>query len=82
MWSFPLFRDGYGVAGSLVKTQGAPSAGNGTVVYFSTEDCADTAKRAVANGGSVFREKTAIGEYGFIAAVIDTEGNRIGVHSK
>jgi len=30
----------------------------------------------------VNREKMAIGEYGFIARVVDTEGNMVGLHSR
>ncbi len=40
-----------------------------------------TAARAAKNGGSIFSEKMAIGPYGFIALVHDTEGNTIGLHS-
>lgn len=39
------------------------------------------AARTVEFGGSVFQEKTAIGEHGFCALANDTEGNLIGFHS-
>ena len=39
------------------------------------------ASRVAANGGQLFREKFAIGEYGHIALAIDTEGNMFGLHS-
>lgn len=32
-------------------------------------------------GGRIEREKFSIGEYGFIALAIDTEGNMFGLHS-
>lgn len=32
-------------------------------------------------GGSVLQDKFAIGEHGFIALAMDSEGNRIGLHS-
>lgn len=32
-------------------------------------------------GGRVLKPKSAIGDYGFIALVHDTEGNLIGLHS-
>ena len=44
-------------------------------------DCAVDAARAVAHGGILIKEKTSIGEHGFIALVQDTEGNMIGFHS-
>ncbi len=80
MWAFPMSMEGYGAAGALVKMVGCPSGGS-TLVYFSCEDCAVEAARAGAHGGSVFKPKTAIGEHGFMAMVVDTEGNMIGLHS-
>ncbi len=81
MWAFPMDYNVTGSAGSLVKMGGCPSGGNSTIVYFSCEDCAVDAARAAANGGSIFKEKMGIGEHGFIALVLDTEGNMIGLHS-
>ena len=56
-----------------------PSAG-GTLIYFSCEDCGVEAFRVAAARGQVFREKFSIAPYGFIAIIIDTEGNMIGLH--
>lgn len=81
MWTFPSSMENYGAAGTLVKMPGCPSGGNSTLVYFACQDCAIEAARAVANGGSIFKEKMSIGEHGFIAMVHDTEGNMIGLHS-
>jgi len=81
MWSFPMAMDKVGAGGALVKMDGVPSGGSGTIVYFSCADCAVEAARAVAHGGQVQREKMPIGEYGFIALVVDTEGTMIGLHS-
>jgi uncharacterized protein len=80
MWTFPMSPEGYGAAGALVKMAGCPSGGS-TLVYFSCEDCAVEAERAVAHGGHIFKPKMAIGANGFIAMVVDTEGNMIGLHS-
>jgi predicted enzyme related to lactoylglutathione lyase len=81
MWSFAMAMDKVGAGGALVKMDGVASGGNGTIVYFSCADCAVEAARAVAHGGQVMHEKFAIGEYGFIALLVDTEGNVIGLHS-
>ena len=81
MWSFPMAMDKVGAGGALVKMDGVPSGGSGTIVYFSCADCAVEAARAVAQGGQVQRGKMPIGEYGFIALVVDTEGTMIGLHS-
>lgn len=81
MWAFPMAMDSGGCAGSLVKMEGFPSGGNSTLVYFGCEDCAVEAARVVGAGGKLFREKMSIGEHGFIALAIDTEGNMLGLHS-
>lgn len=81
MCVFPWIEGGKGCAGALVQTaQKAPGDG-GTLVYFSCEDCAVEAGRVPHHGGVLLRPKTAIGEYGFIAIVRDSEGNTIGLHS-
>lgn len=82
MWTFPMKPDVPGSAGALVQMDGYPSGGNSTLVYFTCEDCAVEEKRAAENGGSIFKEKFSIGEYGFISLVKDTEGNLIGLHSR
>jgi uncharacterized protein len=46
------------------------------------QDCATEAGRVVGAGGQVHKEKFSIGEYGFIALAIDTEGNMYGLHSR
>ena len=81
MWAFPMDMDAGGAAGTLCKMDGKDSGVGGTIVYFSCADCGDTAASALANGGTMHLEKTAIGEHGFISLVNDTEGNMIGLHS-
>ena len=82
MWSFPMHTEGTGASGALVKMPGCEGGGGGgTLVYFSCEDAGVEAARAAANGGSIMKDKFSIGPYGFIALVIDTEGNVIGLHS-
>ena len=80
-WAFPMQEEGAGASGALVRMEGGPSGGNTTLVYFVCADCAVEAGRVATNGGNVFKEKFAIGPYGFIALVQDTEGNMIGLHS-
>ncbi len=81
LWAFPMDGNAAGAAGALARMEDGPSAGNSVIVYFKCEDCATEAGRASANGGTVFKEKFSIGQYGFIALVNDTEGNLIGLHS-
>lgn len=81
IWAFPMEQDAPGATGALVRLEGKPSGGNGTLIYFSCADCSVEAKKAAANGGQIFKEKFSIGQYGCIALLYDTEGNMIGLHS-
>ncbi|MFA6971242.1 MAG: VOC family protein [Gallionella sp.] len=81
MWSFPMDMNSCGASGTLVKMDGVPSGGNSTLIYFSCEDCAIEESRVAQFGGRIHRNKWAIGEYGFISLVFDTEGNMFGLHS-
>jgi predicted enzyme related to lactoylglutathione lyase len=81
LWAFPMEMGKWGAGGALVKMEGVSSGGNSTLIYFSCEDCAVEQERILAAGGRILREKWSIGEYGFIALAIDTEGNTIGLHS-
>src|SRR6476620_9248123 len=81
IWAFPMQQDLAGCPGALVKMNGKDSGIGGTIVYFSCDDCAVEAARAVQNGGRVLKDKESIVEYGFIALVFDTEGNLFGLHS-
>ena len=81
MWAFPEDMSKYGAGGALIKMEGVPSGGSGTVVYFGTDDCSVQEARVEKAGGRVFKPKFSIGPYGFIALVYDTEGTLIGLHS-
>lgn len=81
MWSFSGEMAQPGSAGALVKMAGFPSGGNSVLVYFNCEDCATEAGRVTAAGGQIQKDKFSIGEYGFIALAVDTEGNMFGLHS-
>jgi predicted enzyme related to lactoylglutathione lyase len=81
MWAFPMEMERVGAGGALAKMDGVASGRNSTLVYFSCEDCAIEASQVSRHGGFVSREKTSIGQYGFMALVVDTEGNMIGLHS-
>lgn len=57
-------------------------AGYGPLVYLSVEGRLDEAVGLVEKfGGKVLQSKHAIGPYGYRAIVIDSEGNRVALHS-
>jgi predicted enzyme related to lactoylglutathione lyase len=58
-----------------------PSAG-GPLVYFNAQGRLDEAIAAVEQfGGKVLKPKQPIGPYGFRAIILDSEGNRVALHS-
>lgn len=82
LWAFPMHMERMGASGALVKMAGKDSGVGGTLVYFSCADCSVEAARVTQFGGTLQRGKFSIGEYGFIALVLDTEGNMLGLHSR
>ena len=53
----------------------------GTTVFFECADCEATAQAAVAAGGKLLQGKYPIAN-GYAAFIEDSEGNRIGLHSR
>ncbi|MDD1759324.1 MAG: VOC family protein [Methanothrix sp.] len=72
-----------GVGGDLVPPgMGARPCDHGTRVYFSCEGILDEViARVEKAGGKIAMPKTQIGEAGWIAVILDTEGNSVGLHS-
>ncbi len=73
--------DKVGSSGSLVKSAENTPSTDGTIIYFECEDCGVEASKVEEAGGKLIVPKTDIGEFGFFAQFIDTEGNRLGIHS-
>jgi predicted enzyme related to lactoylglutathione lyase len=58
-----------------------PSA-NGPLIYLLVDGRLDEAVEAArANGGKILRARQKIGEHGFRAVIIDSEGNRVALHT-
>lgn len=81
MLCFPWNEGGANISGALCKTESIPPGSGGTIVYFTSDDCAIETSRVEAAGGKVIQEKLQIGPHGFVALALDTEGNTIGFHS-
>jgi uncharacterized protein len=69
-----------GVGGALLKDARFRPTADGAVVYLAAEGLEGCLKRVEAAGGKVMLPRTDIGDPGFIALVLDTEGNRVGLH--
>jgi len=71
-----------GVGGCVTYGNGNKPSAEGSLVYLNGgEDLADPLSRVEAAGGKVTMPKTAIGENGFMATFMDTEGNKVAIHS-
>lgn len=75
--------DPEGIAVQLISGTDYKPSNHGTLVYLNGgDDLQRVADKIQANGGKMILPKTEIGpEMGFYAMFIDTEGNRLGLHS-
>lgn len=84
MRMFPL-EDMMGVGGAIVDSGGfhKPSTTDGPLIYLNgNPDLQNVLDKVEGAGGKIMVPKTEISpEYGYMAVIIDTEGNRIGLHS-
>jgi predicted enzyme related to lactoylglutathione lyase len=84
MRMFPL-QDPMGVGGSVVESGGfhRPSATEGPLIYLNANpDLQLVLDKIEKAGGKILVPKTQISpEYGYMAVFLDTEGNRIALHS-
>ena len=85
MRMFPLDDMMTQVGGAVVDSGGfhKPSATEGPLIYLNgNPDVQNVLDKVEAAGGKIIVPKTEITpEYGFMAVFMDTEGNRIGLHS-
>nr|WP_321233588.1 VOC family protein [uncultured Psychroserpens sp.] len=74
--------DNNGVGGAIIEGEGQTPTTHGATIYLNGGENLNIALAKVeANGGKVMMPKTDIGTFGFIAQFIDTEGNRVALHS-
>ena len=71
-----------GNGGCLVPNAREVSAAAGILVYLNVNGrIRDAVRRTAELGGKVLEATHAIGPHGFRAIVVDSEGNRIALHS-
>lgn len=70
------------VTGVLSKSARNSPSGNGTVVYINASpDIQEVLDRVEQAGGKIIAPNTLI-PAGFIAVILDTEGNKVGLHAE
>ncbi len=76
-----FFRDDQGEsAGAIIANAQAVPGHDGVLLYLHAPDLDAVLSRVPAAGGTVAVPSTSIGEQGAIGVVVDTEGNRVGLH--
>ena len=80
---FPAEMETGGIGGCIIQGEGYEPSPKGSLVYLNGGDDLDIPLSKVeAAGGKIILRKTAIGKNGFMAYFTDTEGNKIGLHSR
>jgi uncharacterized protein len=82
---FPIDDPATGIGGAVVHAEGfyQPSTSDGVLIYLNANpDVQNILDRVEAAGGKILVPKTEISpDYGYMGIFMDTEGNRIGLHS-
>lgn len=85
MRMFPIDDPMKGIGGTLIDSGGfhKPSATDGPLIYLNGNPNVQIfLDRVEAAGGKIMVPKTEISpEYGYMAVFLDTEGNRVALHS-
>lgn len=81
METFPA--DEHGTTGALIQWEHGKPSSDGTMVYLNADGILDEVLARVEKaGGKITMPKTLITqEYGSMGVIIDTEGNRVGLHT-
>ena len=77
------FFPGEGVSGAIVKGDGYVPSQDGALIYLAAgEDLTGVMNKIDKAGGKVAQPKTKVtDEIGYISVFIDTEGNKVALHS-
>jgi len=83
-YAMALFPADNGIGGAIVVGEGSVPSETGTLVYLNGgNDLAIVLGKIEQAGGRIILEKTLISEDdGYFALFIDTEGNKLALHSK
>lgn len=79
---FPYDNDNNGVGGGIMQMDGVSPSADGVTIYLNGgDDLSGPLSRVASAGGKVLMPKTDIGENGYMAQLLDTEGNKVALHS-
>ena len=79
---FPVDFENGSVGGCIIEGEGYEPSTSGALIYLACGPDLSVALSKVEDaGGKVLLPKTSIGEHGFMAYFLDTEGNKMALHS-
>jgi hypothetical protein len=79
---FPFDPSAAKIAGGLAQSPMHTPGSTGSIIYLNANpDLQNVLDRIEKAGGKVTMPKTSIGQNGFMALFIDTEGNTMALHS-
>lgn len=82
MGMFPSVPGNGKASGAIVHGEYYTPSMTGTLVYLNgNPDLQVALDKVEAAGGKIMRPKTQIGEFGYMAVMVDTEGNAVALHS-
>lgn len=71
-----------GISGAIAHDENVKPSGNGVVIYLNCDGKFDTVLNRVEEaGGAIVEPKTHLPSIGWVAQILDSEGNRIGLHA-
>jgi len=72
-----------GIGGSIISGPGYEPSQKGALIYLNGgDDLSGPLARVEKAGGKILVPKTSLGEHGFMAQFMDTEGNKLAFHSQ
>ena len=78
-----LEHSGDDVGGCLFKSDDEKPSDSGLLLYFNVSGRLDAAMNIVEQcGGTILKTKEQIGAHGYRTIVLDSEGNRVALHSE
>ena len=82
MAMFPMDPGSGKAGGGIAQSSNHKPSLEGSIIYLNANPAMDgVISKVEAAGGKILLPKTPIGENGFMALIMDTEGNSVGVHS-
>ena len=82
-FAFSVLEHSEGNGGCLIPRPEEITATQGPLLYLNVNGrLRDAVEQVTAHGGSIVEPAQSIGPHGFRAVVLDSEGNRIALHSE